>query len=271
MKKLIEKTREMWEETFDKIPRKIQVAVNVLLILFFGLLLYILLDAPAFSLEHAFRRMEKRHMVGPSQILGIEQMETTFADQLVVAKTEKGVILCVDAESMVDHGFSYREMDQDIKVCIAPIFLSSIRPPNGDDLTVILFDNYPEAVRAELDIETFWEDNQTGKQYRYRYFLSGVRTNPGYIRMDYDIQWHDYQGVWDHPENEAMQELVHRTVNAHLPAPAGEFPATVRLYDESGELICNRDIFLFPQAEEPADVPEESTGLVIPPIESDQS
>lgn len=254
MKRLIEKTRQMWEETFDKIPRKVQVAVNLLLILLFGMLLYVILGAPAFNLEHAFRRMEKRQMVGPSQILGIEQLETTYADELVVARTEKGVILYTDTETMGFHGFSYREMDQDVEVCIVPVFLSSIRPPDGDDLTVILFDDYPEAVRAELDLETFWEDNQTGKQYRYQYSLSGTRTNPGYIRMDYDVKWHDYQGVWDHPENEAVQELVSRTVNAHLYAPTGEFPATVRLYDEKDTLICSRDIFLFPQEEETSDL-----------------
>ena len=167
MKKLIETARKLWEDTFDRIPRKTQVAVNLLLILVFGLLLYVLIGAPSFSLEHAFRRMEKRHMVGPSQILGIEQLETTFADQLIVARTEKGAILYVDTESMGDFGFSYRGMDEDIQICVAPLFLSSIRPPNGDDLTVILFDDFPEAVRAELDLETFWEDNQTGKQYRY--------------------------------------------------------------------------------------------------------
>lgn len=254
MKKWLENYREFWDKFLEKIPRKTQVAINLLLILLFGLLLYILLDAPAFSLEHAFRRMEKRHMVGPSQILGIEQMETTFADQLVVAKTKTGAILYVDTEMMGDHGFSYREMEQGLCVCVAPVFLSSIRPPDGDDLTVILFDDYPEAVRAELDLETFWEDNRTGKQYRYQYSLSGVRTNRGYIRMDYDIRWHDYQGVWDHPENEAMQELVRRTVNAHLPVPAGEFPATVRLYDEGDRLICTRDFFLFHQEQGDSDL-----------------
>ena len=271
MKKWLEKNREFWDALLEKIPRKVQVAINLLLILIFGLLLYILLGAPAFNLEHAFRRMEKKHMVGPSRIIGIEQLETTDADQLVIAKTEKGVILYADTEMMGDFGFAYREKTQDIMVCVAPIFLSGIRPPNGDDLTVILFDDYPEAVRAELDLETFWEDNQSGKPYRYQYTLSGARTNPGYFRLDYDIQWHDYQGIWDHPENEAIRQLVHYAVNAHVEVPAGEFPATVRLYDEKGNMIHNREIFLFAQAEKTADVPEESTGLVISPIESDES
>jgi len=246
---MIEKFRHTWEAILDRIPRKTQVALNLLVILLFGLLLYVFLGAPAFNLEHAFRRMEKRHMVGPSQILGIEQLETTYADQLVVAKTEKGVILYADEHVMGYHGFSYREKDQDIMVCVTPVFLSSIRPPNGDDLTVIIFDDYPEAVRAELELETFWEDNQTGKQYHYRYALSGTRTNPGYIRVDYDVQWHDYQGVWDLPENEAIYELVSYAVNGHLRAPAGEFPATVRLYDTKDQLICIRELYLFSQEE----------------------
>ena len=254
MKKWLEKNREFWDALLEKIPRKTQVAINLLLILIFGLLLYILLEAPAFHLEHAFRRMEKRHMVGPSRVLGIEQMETTYADQLVIAETEEGVILFADTEMMGDYGFAYQEKTQDIMVCVAPIFLSSIRPPNGDDLTVILFDDYPEAVRAEVELETFWEDNQSGKQYRYQYTLSGLRTNPGYFRLDYDIQWHDYQGVYEHPENAAVRELVHNTVNIHLAhqrVPTGEFPCTVKLYGEEGELLLSQELYLFPQSETP--------------------
>lgn len=249
MKRWVEKMREAWNAMLDKIPRKTQVAVNLLLVLVFGLALYVFLDAPAFSLEHSFRRMEKKHMVGPSQILGVEQIGYFNADQLVVAKTEKGVILYADAENMGDFCLSYREKEQELMLCVTPVFLSSIRPLDGDDLTVILFDDYPEAVRAELDIETFWEDNQTGKQYRYQYSLSGERTNPGYIRMDYDILWHDWQGVWDHPENEAIRQLGHYAVNSHIEVPAGEFPASVRLYDEGGRLICAQNMFLFPQME----------------------
>ncbi len=250
MKRLMEKFRHTWEAILDRIPRKTQVALNLLLILIFGLLLYVFLGAPAFNLEHAFRRMEKRHMVGPSQILGVEQLETTYADQLVIARTENGVILYADEHVMGYHGFSYREKEQNVMVCVTPVFLSSIRPPYGDDLTVIIFDDYPEAVRAELELETFWEDSLTGKQYHYQYALSGTRKNPGYIRLDYDIQWRDYENVFDHPENEAMGELVSYAVNGHVWAPAGEFPATVRLYDANDQLICTRELFLFPQSEE---------------------
>ena len=252
MKKWLEKAREAWDTFIDKIPRKIQVAINLLLILLFGLLLYILLDAPAFHLEQAFRRMEKKHMVGPSRILGIEQLETTYADQLVIAETEEGVILFADTQTMGNFGFAYRERNQEVMVCVAPIFLSSIRPPDGDDLTLIVFDDYPEAVRAEVELETFWEDNQNGKQYRYQYTLSGERTNPGYFRLDYDIQWRAYQGVYEHPENAAMRELVHNTVNIHIVhqlVPAGEFPCTVRLYGAQGELLLSQEFYLFPQAE----------------------
>lgn len=262
MKKWLEKTRDAWNAMLDKIPRKTQVVLNLFLILIFGLALYIFLDAPAFSLEHAFRRAEKRHMVGPSQILGVEQLETSYADQLVVAKTENGVILYADTSTLGDFGFTYREKEQELMLCVTPVFLSSIRPPDGDDLTVILFDDYPDAVRAELDLETFWEDNQTGKQYRYQYSLSGQRTNPGYIRLDMDVNWHDWQGVWDHPENAAIRQLGHYAVNSHVEVPAGEFPARVRLYDEAGRLICAKDTFLFPQ---------EQPDLVNPSILSGRS
>lgn len=249
LREFTKKCAEKAEAFFDKIPRKVQVAVNLPLVLLMAFLLYIFLGAKTFTTEHAFRRAEKRNMIGPSRILGVEEVDTLYADQLVVAETDKGVVLFTlkDHQMSPVNNLSYQEKTGDMMIGIMPTMLSSLVPPSGDDLTVILFDGCPEAVRAELDMEVFWEDARTGEQYRYQYALSGTRTDPGYIRMDYDIQWHDYQGVWDHPENDAIRQLVIHAMDIGYRAPAGEFPATVRLYGADGGLLCTRELFLFPQ------------------------
>lgn len=251
MRKFREQLRERIDEFFDRIPEKTQVAVNVLLILIFPVLIYVFIGAPAFTVEQGFRRAERENLVGPSRILGIETVDGMLTDTLVVAQTEKGVVLYTHNKetNWPVNPLVYRERTQELMICGSPANLSTIVPPNGDDLTVILFDNCPHAVRAELDMELFWENRQTGKQYRYQYSLSGKRVNPGYIRMDYDVQWHDWQGINDHPENEAIYQFVSHSGDNSYKAPPGEFPATVRLYDEKDELIRTEDVFLFPPAD----------------------
>lgn len=250
MKKFREKLRERIDEFFDRIPEKTQVAVNVLLILILPVLIYVFVGAPSLTVEQGFRRAEKENLVGPAEILGIETIDGILTDTLVVAKTQKGVILYVDQDS-VDwpvNPLVYREKTGELMICGSPGRISPIVPPDGDDLTVILFDNYPQAVRAELDMELFWENRQTGKQYRYRYSLSGTRKNPGYIRMDYPVQWKDWQGIDDHPENTAIFQFVNHSADGSYRAPAGEFPASVRLYDENDTLIHTEETYLFPPA-----------------------
>lgn len=254
MRRFSEKLREGIDKLLDKIPRKTQVAINLLLIFIFPLLIYVFIGAPAFTVEHGYRRAEKENLVGPGQILGIEELDGIFADTLVVGETGEGVILYTTNTMNGERidALVYWERRGELMLCGAPAFLSQLVPPNGDDLTLILFDNHPQAVRAEADIELFWEDNRTGQQYRYRYSLAGTRTNPGYIRMDYDVQWHDYSGLEDHPENTTIFQFSAKAKNDFYHAPAGEFPATVRLYDENGQLLVCEDIFIFPQKASPA-------------------
>lgn len=244
----MKKLREWIDAQLDKIPRKTQVAINLLLILFFPLLIYVFVGGPAFTTEQGYRRAEKENLVGPGEILGIETIDGLFTDTLVVAKTRYGVILYTEnGNNYPVNPLVYRERTGDLMICGAPASLSTIVPPDGDDLTVILFDNYPDAVRAELDMEIFWENAQTGKHYRYQYSLEGTRTNPGYIRMDYDVQWHDSLGIDDHPENTAIHQFVAHSRDGTYRAPAGEFPATVRLYDQTGNLLHEEQMYIFPQ------------------------
>lgn len=246
MRRFFKRFREKINAFLDRIPRKTQVAVNILLMVVLPLLIYVFVGGPALSPEHGLRRAEKENLVGPGRILGIEEIDGMYSDTLVIAKTEEGVILYThweDAANPIDP-LVYREQTGDIMVCGVHQSLSSITPPDGDDLTVIVFDDYPEAVRAELNMQIFWEDRQTGQQWRYLYLLSGERTNQGYFRMDHDVQWHE---SFENPENQAIHAFTNHAWNEAYRAPAGEFPATVRLYDKNDTLICQRELWIFPQ------------------------
>ena len=135
-------------------------------------------------------------------------------------------------------------------VCGIYTILSSITPPDGDDLQLVVFDNHPEAVRAEVEAELFWENAETGKQYRYRYDFSGERKNSGYILVTHDLQWPSYQGNSPElPENAAIHNFSNLSGNEGYRAPAGEFSATVRLYGEDGSLLHEETVSMFPREE----------------------
>ena len=244
---MLTKLREKMDAFWDKIPRKWQVLLNFTVICLSATLLYIFLGAPT-TTEGYFRRAEKENMVGPSKILGIEQIDGMLADTLIVAETKEGVILYADhykGAKMVN-SLVYRPKTGGIMVCGSPQLLSQLVPPEGDDSTVIVFDNCPQAVRAELDMELYWFDNMNTKEYRYQYSLEGKRTNPGYIRLDLDYQWHESSGLYMHPEDETIWNFHARSRDFSYRAPEGEFPATVRLYDENDVLIREESLYLFP-------------------------
>ena len=249
IRKKLQAWTEKLDEALDRIPRKRQVAVNLICIAVCLFLLYIFVGAPTFSLEGAYRRAERRNLVGPGKILGIEELDCMWDDTIVIAETGEGVILFTkkrDANNPVNT-LVYRERESDVLVCGTPQWLSSIFPPEGDDLTLVVFDDYPEAVRAELDIELYWQDAQTEKEYRYAYSLAGERKNAGYFRLDLDYQWKEEHGLTEHPENKTLRQFAIRSQDSSYRAPKGEYPATVRFYGEDGTLLHTRELYLFPQ------------------------
>ena len=94
MRSFWENIKEKLDELLDRIPLKLQVLINVLGICILAVMIYVFTGGPTVSVEHQFRRAERENMVGPGEILGIEELAATlWADHLVVAKTQEGVIL----------------------------------------------------------------------------------------------------------------------------------------------------------------------------------
>ena len=249
MKKLFAPLFEKLEAFLDSIPPKLQVAVNVLLILVMPILIYMFMGAPVLGPEHGFRRAEKENLVGPGVILGSEEISGAFADTLLVGETEHGVLLYTHNHKDLNplDPLTYWERRGEVMVCGIHTTLSSIRPPEGDDLQLVVFENHPEAVRAEVDAELFWENAETGKQYRYQLDFYGERKNAGYILVTHDLQWPSYQGSNpEHPKNTAIHQFCALSGSEGYCAPMGEFLATVRLYAADGGLIHEETVSMFP-------------------------
>ena len=249
VRKTREKLQQWLRDLLEKIPRKTQVFINLGLILVLPLVIYLLLGSPVNDPEAAFRRAEKANLVGPSEILGIETVDGMWGDTYVIADNGDSAILYL-CDRPVDFGFSYsnsynliyRPKMGSVSVYGLHWFTFGLL---DDTYPLIVMDDHPEAVRAELELELFWQDSETLADYRKAYSLSAVREHPGYFRMDIVLD----SDRDDQRERDAIEQLSGWF--AHPPTYLEDVSclATVRLYNEADERICERSVDLFPEAD----------------------
>lgn len=239
------------------IPRPIRAVVNILGILFLILTIYYCMGTPAFSLEQGFRRQEKAHLVGPGQIVDhLDWSEYPQFHDILVAETEHGVTFYAvyESDSLFEQYtyeiFSHREKTGDLTV-LAPPSMWMLWNWNDWDQTVpiYLFDEYPEAVRAELDLHVvgkYQVDNDNFDDLDVRFSLETRRADEGFFKF-----WLDIPAGMDE-ELAAAQLLTaisttgesfpSANTQAHYKYPYAE--ATVRLYDENDVLLVEEDLML---------------------------
>ena len=219
---------------FKKIPDKLWVVWYLLWAVVAVPLTYVLLGCPALSVRDAFRRAEKANFVGPSEILAVLKMEGTTYDQLVLADAGGGVILYGYAGlESEDTQFLYLEKTGDFAVAVAPGD-NILWAANEAALPVFLFDDYPDAVRAELEItlHAVYE----GEEFEKTYSLEAQREKAGFFQFSLQARKGGRLGA----EGYALYLL--RIITGYSMADTADvaFPATVRLYDEAGKLICEK-------------------------------
>lgn len=233
---------------WNGVSRRKKVLLYLLAIFTMSFLVYLFLGAPPFSWQHRYRRIEKAHFVGPGQILGYEEVSGSFYDAAVVARTEEGVII-TSMMSQVDYGemLFYLPMTGKLIVTAAPQMLAPIDIDFKEDtLTVFVVDDYPEAVRAELDLQLFWRQQPEDEGERPIYHLSAPREKAGYFRLDTPFESLDENSV----ERKALELFSEYTRNvgwreARWLMPEGACKATVRLYDEQNNVVLAETISLF--------------------------
>ena len=252
LKPFLKKCKDGIKYALERIPRKLQVLFNLLLIATFLFMFYVFLGCPCFTPEQAYRRLEKANSVGPAQILGYENADGTYTTQIVVAETENGVIMSqIYPQSDITYAatsFFYVEKRGDITVTPTPRDLHWRTDEDELCLTMLVFDDYPQAVRAELDFFIFWYGGaDRPNQYEETVHLESKRDNSGYFRFDMPYTYDKYEV---NPRAEAISQL---SMVFYYPQdwtpPADAYPATVRLYDEDGKLIIEKSMQLFEQTQ----------------------
>ncbi len=239
-----EKFQQWLHDLLEKIPRKTQVFINLGLILVLPLVIYVLYDSPVFDPETAFRRAEKANLVGHSEILGIEEVHGMWGDTYVIGDNGDSAVLYLCSDSAPIRN-TYRQLVYRPKMGSVSVyglhqytfgFMDSIYP-------LIVMDDYPEAVRAELDLELYWQNSETLEVFRKSYHLSAEREHPGYFRMDILCPYEQHG-----EEREAISQFALFSSNPPTYLEDFSYPATVRLYDEADNLICEQTLDLFPEA-----------------------
>lgn len=242
------KLRESW----NRLPRWSRAALNIGLIAVLLLVIYFCIDAPALTVRHQYRRAEQANLVGPGVIVDILDREdyNEFA-HTVVAETENGVIFCGISDSRSEM-LSYREKAGDITVLAAPTHTIGewARDLADHRLPVYVFDDYPQAAWAELELAVsgaYQVDNENFGTFSEVFSLAAERESDGFFRFFIDAPF-AYPG--DQGVRAAAAQMLSRISNgfywhgydSHLIDQTAA--ATVRLYDGNGNVLIEKDLTL---------------------------
>ena len=227
------KLRLFWH----RIPRKAKAIGNLLLIAAALFAMYVSLDCPTLTVESQFRRAEKAHLVGPSTILGIEELSGTNFDSLLLADTGDGIILYSFNRNDRFSTLTYRDKMGDVSVLAATIHsLGILEHSNSVDFPIAVFDSFPQAMYAELDITLTAAPH---RDFQKNYTLKAERTNPGYFLFRINTDGTHEIGA----EGWALEMFaVISRDNSYRSYVDLEIPATVRFYDETANLICQHTL-----------------------------
>lgn len=220
----MKKVKKLWH----RVPRKVQVLILALLLLLSVLVFYISIGSPAFGVIHRFRRAEKAQWVGPSTIIGTEELDGVNYDRLLLAEDELGVYMYLYKNDSKYGSLHYREKSGDLTVLAVPQYASQ----HGIDrisLPIIAFDDCPEAVGAMLEVTVSASTTVT-------YSAEAQRENDGYFCFRIE------QSGW-YNQIDALCVLSATGDSRYGAGTHTPFPGVIRLYDEAGQLIREESFF----------------------------
>ena len=242
--------RRFW----TNIPRQVRTGFNILIILYLLLTFYVSIGSPVFTLEQRFRRAEKAHLVGPGKIVDHTDwsLYPEFTDMLV-AETSDGVIFYGYWDQRYPYDdydvFSYREKTGKLTFLAPPIMMFGWTFHDYDrTMPLYLFDDYPEAVRAGLDIRVvgrFQADNDRYEDCNLEFGVSANRYADGVFRFLWDIYGHSEQQKGSAEilsEISTSGDTAFTSTRAHRLDSWAEI--TVRLYDADDNLIVEEKLVL---------------------------
>ena len=222
--------------------KKLRLLRNLLiLIALVGLMDFLIADFFLIP-EHQFRREERGNLVGPSAILGKEEIDLGPFQGMIVAKTEKTVVLWLYGEDTGRTQFICRDKYNDHMLIAPPGTGGYSLVTDEIHLPLVLFDSTPKANRAELEFTlTEWFD---GVDFEKTYHLEAQRNQHGYFLFTLDAE-----GQWPGlgAEGAALNTLTNISSNRDTYI-SRSIPVVIRYYDITGALIETDTITIVSEA-----------------------
>ena len=233
---------------WNRLPRALRTLIQIIAILLCLVLAYLAAGSPAFTKEMEYRQWEKSHMMGPSTILGTESVSTNHANKVMIGKDDTHLMFCTytDGEELRYFSIMFTEKYGNLNLLAAwDPYNYQFRNDYNFTLPLILYDECPEAVRAEVEFTLYAPEDQSTSEYKYDFFLESTRTNDGYFYFEIEHKAHSnplYTNMLL-----SMAYISHNFSTRDTGDPNA--PITVRLYDKNNQLIVDRIIY-FPTIEE---------------------
>lgn len=237
-----------WKIFCKKFPRPVKVLFYLFNIILWGFFLYIFIGAPPLTDTHRYRRAERENLVGPAKVLDIlelKQARENSYDRLLLADNGEAIVMYVwhTQETHLEQ-LVYRNKMGDVTIYAAPgcHWFNNWEFAEEVELPILLFDNFPRAVHAEIDF-TLQADRQNDFTFSKDYSLEADRVSDGYFC--FYIQSSDISSTDDNCEGAVLASLSQLTDGYHYSLSFSDYteiPVSVRLYDNSGNLIHNGNV-----------------------------
>lgn len=227
------------------LSRRAKAIRNLILVLLSAALAYLLLGCPPLTAEAQYRLAEKANLVGPAMILGMEETSYSDCDRLVVAEETDAVILYSYSGDYPENAtFVYRKKAGDTTVLAVPTTRLTWYYDEDAALDLVVFDDFPQAVRAELDFSLSAVVND--QPFEKDYSLSADRGKEGYFFFHYRVSGTPHVGS----ESAALHAFMEISGNNGGTYIDVAVPVTVRFFDASDTLIAERSLTVRSQAVE---------------------
>ncbi len=240
---LIHRLYRKFTNRWSSLPRPLRVLLLLTGIALTCFFIYIFLDSPTFTDEQRYRRAEKANLVGPAKILDIQELpelKRNDYDRIVIADDGDGIIMYLwNTEHDYYEKLVYRKKIGDVTIYAAPIVNVFYDWHDFEEIIVPIyaFDNFPNAVRAELDLTL--EIFEVGEPHIYHYSLESVREKSGFFCFFIYANTTPRPSGSGSEENSALYSFTALTdqCTSHALHPQRGALATIRLYDKDNLLV----------------------------------
>lgn len=240
----------------DRIPRPAKAIFCAVCVILLAIMYYIALGCPT-TFRQEFRRAEKAHMVGPSVIVDQMLVDYSDFDKMLVGETKDGICFFGryydhypyrDLSAEKRYHFTYVEKTGDLTIVAAPNAWGHSWAFHGFErsLPVYLFTEQVRAARAELEITVrgSYSKFSITKHYEHTFQGEAARSDSGVFRFWFSADTDDGLAALNFLSTATGGSAYMNLSEDEL---ATVFPATVRLYDVSGNLILERELKIQPK------------------------